>query len=49
MDMFIKFFRGFGIEFFDQKKNPVSCPDEKVEPQGIIESAFCLNARNCFG
>jgi hypothetical protein len=42
-NMFIKFLGGFGIEFSDEEKDPVPCPDEKVELQGIIESAFCFD------
>ena len=43
-DVFIKLVRGVRLEFSDQKKDPVTCADKKVECQGIIESPFCLNA-----
>jgi len=47
--LFVEFAWRLSFEFLDKKKDPVPCAQKKVECQGIIESAFCLNARGCFG
>ncbi len=49
VDRFIKLIRGPGFEFIDEKENPVSCADEKVEPKGIIERPFSLNPGSRLG
>jgi hypothetical protein len=48
-DMFIKLIRRMGLELLDEKKDPVTCADKKVERQGVIKTAFCLNTGGCFG